>query len=577
VLRKLSRLDEAENALRRAIAIDPENADASYDLATMLMARSEMRQAEPHLRAALTRNPDFVEARAALFHVLNAQRDLAGAAAELEAVLKQRPEWADALYNYAIVLMGMQRDSDAETALRRVIALDSKFFLAYRMLGNILHRQGRIAEMLEICRGGRARHPERFDLESVELFLLNFAEEISDDAMFDRHRAFGERLEVALPPRFETLLENADPERRLRVGYVSGEFNYHPVGLFMLPVLERHDRSRFEVYCYAASEKSDDFTRQLSVRADVWRNAAKLSDSELVETVHGDRIDVLVDLAGHSGISRLGVFAQQPAPVQVAWLGYLNTTGLKRIRYRVTDSYCDPPGLTDRLHTEILARLPHSQWCYRPFISVACTETPPFMRNGHITFGSFNQIAKLSRSTRQMWAEILIRLPDSRLVVLGVASGRAEDDLLKDLANAGVAAPRITVVPFLPVQDYFRWFDAVDIALDTTPYSGGTTTCDALWMGVPVVTVPGSRPASRSAASILATVGLAEWIAATPEDFVRIALGGARDPEALAQVRGSLRQRMRASPLMDEQQFVRDLEGAYRRMWRAWCEEGVRK
>lgn len=577
VLRQLNRLDEAQAALRRAVVIDPGNADASYELATLLIARNEWGQAEQHLRVALKCKPDFVEARAALFHVLDARHDLAGAAAELEAVLKQRPDWTDALYNYAIVLMGMQRDSDAEAALRRVIALDSKLFLAYRMLGNILHREGRVAEMLQICRDGRARHPERFDLESFELFLLNFAEEISDDAMFERHRAFGERLEAACPPRFEPALENRDPDRRLRVGYVSGDFNYHPVGLFMLPVLERHDRSRFEVYCYATSEKSDDFTRQLSARTDVWRDAARLSDSELVEAIHGDRIDVLVDLAGHSGISRLAVFAQQPAPVQAAWLGYLNTTGLKRIRYRVTDSYCDPPGLTDRLHTELLARLPHSQWCYRPFISVVCSETPPFVRNGHITFGSFNQIAKLSRSTRRIWAEILMSLPDSRLVVLGVAGGRAEDQLLGDLANAGVAAPRITAVRFLPLQDYFRWYDAVDIALDPTPYSGGTTTCDALWMGVPVVTVPGSRPASRSAASILATAGLAEWIAATPEDYVRIAVRAARDPEALARVRGSLRQRMRASPLMDEQRFVLDLEGVYRRMWRAWCVEGVRK
>jgi protein O-GlcNAc transferase len=571
VLGKLNRPDEAQAALKRVIALDAENADANYSLATLLLARGEFDNAEPLLRAVVRRDPDSVEAHSRLFDIYHSRGDLSAAVAELERVLELRPDWADALYNYAIILIGMQRDSDAETALRRVIALDSGFFPAYRMLGNILHRQGRVAEMLEICRGGRARHPERFDLESFELFLLNFADDISDDALFERHRAFGERLEVAYRPRFGLLPEKADPERRLRVGYVSGELNYHPVGLFALPVLERHDRSRFEVYCYATSEKSDDFTHRLSARADVWRSAAKLADSELAEAIHGDRIDILVDLAGHSGVSRLGVFAQQAAPVQAAWLGYLSTTGLKRIRYRVTDDYCDPPGLTDRLHTEALVRLPHSQWCYRPFISVPCAQTPPFLRNGHITFGSFNQIAKLSRSARRIFAEVLNGLPDSRLVVLGVAKGNAEDELLKDLASAGVAAARITLVPFVAVQDYFRWFDAVDIALDTMPYSGGTTTCDALWMGVPVVTVPGSRPASRSAASILTTAGLGEWIAASKEEYVRRAADFAGKRDVLVEMRSSLRSRLLASPLMDEERFVRDLEKAYRQMWHHWC------
>jgi predicted O-linked N-acetylglucosamine transferase (SPINDLY family) len=576
VLGKLDRPDDAQAALKRVIALDPENADANYSLATLLLARGESDNAEPLLRRVVRRDPGSVEAHSRLFDIYHSRGDLPAAVAALERVLALRPDWADALYNYAITLMGLQRDSDAEAALRRVIALDAGFHNAYRLLGNILHRQGRVAEMLEICRGGRARHPERFDLESFELFLLNFADDISDDALFERHRAFGERLEAACRPRSGSPPERADAERRLRVGYVSGELNYHPVGLFALPVLERHDRSRFEVYCYATSEKSDDFTLRLSARADVWRNAAKLADAELAEAIQNDRIDILVDLAGHSGASRLGVFAQQAAPVQAAWLGYLNTTGLKRIRYRVTDGYCDPPGLTDRLHTETLVRLPHSQWCYRPFLSVPCAQTPPCMRSGHITFGSFNQIAKLSRSTRQIFAEVLNRLPDSRLVVLGVAEGAAEDELLKDFARAGIVAARITLVPFVAVQDYFRWFDAVDIALDTMPYSGGTTTCDALWMGVPVVTAPGSRPVSRSTASILTTVGLGEWIAAGKEEYVRRAADLAGKRDVLVEMRSSLRNRLLASPLMDEERFVRDLEKAYRQMWHQWCVSGGR-
>lgn len=527
VLRKLGRLDEAQAALKRARAIEPENADAAAALADLLQARG----------------------------------DLAGAAAELEALLGLRPDWVEALYNYGTTLMSLQREADAEAALRRVVDLDAHFLPAYRMLGSLLHKQGRVAEALELLRAARERHPQDFDLSSFELFLLNFSPDIDAEALFERHRAFGERLERAQPSRF-AFAQRSQPGQRLRIGYVSSEFNYHPVGLFMLPVLERHDRSQFEVYCYSTSAKADAFTRRLSAHADAWREASALADAELAEAIHRDRIDILVDLAGHSGIPRLGVFAQQPAPVQAAWLGYLNTTGLTRMRYRITDAVSDPPG-AERAHTETLVRLPHAQWCYRPFLSLAHAPAPPLARKGHVTFGSFGQAAKLSSLTRRLWAQVLQRLPEARLVVAGVAEGRAAQDLLRDLAGAGIAPQRVTLAPFMPLREYFGGFDAVDIALDTAPYSGATTTCDALWMGVPVLTFPGARPVSRSASSILCALGLPQWIAAGAEDYVRRAVELAGERELLAGLRVSLRERMRASPLMDEARFTRDLEQAY--------------
>lgn len=567
VLEAQGSLESAAAQFEAALRQRPDEFGALYHYGRVLRELNRLDEAQGALRRALGADPDNVEAHAAMFQVLEAKGDLAGAASALQSVLAQRPDWPEALYNHGRILMSLQKDDEAESALRRVIALAPGFLLAYRMLGNLLHRHGRVEEMLELCSAGRARHPESFDLESFELLLLNFVDELPADALFARHRAFGERLESAYPRRFALPAERAAAGRRLRVGYVSGDFNYHPVGLFMLPVLERHDRERFETYCYATSTKSDDFTRRLAERAHVWRDARALSEAQLADAIYRDRIDILVDLSGHSGVSRLGVFAQQPAPVQAAWLGYLNTTGLSRIRYRITDAYCDPPGVGDYLHTETLIRLPHSQWCYRPFVTVAHAPRPPLERNGHVTFGSFNQTAKLSHSARSLWAQILNALPNSRLVVLGVGKGRAADDLLRDLADAGIAAARITIVPFVPVQEYLRWFDAVDIALDTMPYSGGTTTCDALWMGVPVVTSPGLRPVSRSAASILTSVGLTDWIAPSAEEYVGRALRFAGEPPALADLRRTLRERMRASPLMDEERFARDLEEAYGRMW----------
>ena len=344
----------------------------------------------------------------------------------------------------------------------------------------------------------------------------------------------------------------------------------------MLPVVERHDRAAFEVYCYSTGGRVDGYTRELSRRADVWRDVSSLSAYALADAIHRDGIDVLVDLGGHSGTPQLAVFAQQPAPVQATWLGYLNTTGMTRVHYRLSDRHADPPGVTDRLHTERLIRLPESQWCYRPFVTVACAEAPPLVRNGYVTFGSFNQALKISPAVRRLWAEILRRLPGSRLMILGIADERARRDLVAAVAAPEVGRERITVQSYVSLQGYFHSFNAVDIALDTTPYSGGTTSCDALWMGVPVVTAPGIRPSSRSTASVLSTAGLSEWIASGPEEYVQLAVEAARDEARVASLRKSLRERLRQSPLMDEKRFARDLEAAYRQMWRKWCENGER-
>jgi protein O-GlcNAc transferase len=533
VLGRLKRLEEAQTALQRALALDPAN----------------------------------VEARGALADVLQERGDLGGAARELEALVRARPDWVEARYNYGTTLLKLGRDVEAEEALRRVIEQAPRLALAYRMLGNLLHRHGRIGEMLKLCRSALQGEGESFEIESFELFLHNFSDEISDEALSKRHRSFGARLEAAVPLRFQH--NNArDPERRLRVGYVSGDLNSHPVGLFLLPVLERRDRSRFEVYCYSTSTKVDAFTPKLSAAADGWRDASALSEEQLAETVHADGIDILVDLSGHSGVARLGTFARRPAAVQAAWLGYLTTTGLSRIDYRITDRHADPPGLTERLHSETLVRMPHSQWCYRPLIRVAYAASAPCARNGYVTFGSFNQVAKISRTTRALWSAILEQLPEARLLIAGVPPGAWAHQLAQNFQG------RVTLVPFVPLREYFACFDSVDIALDTTPYSGGTTTCDALWMGVPLVTAPGTRPTSRSAASILATAGLTDWIAPSAEEYVRRAVEYSKNTQLLNQLRGALRSRIQTSPLMDEDGFARDLENRYRQMWRQYCAQG---
>jgi len=564
-------IDAAIRSYEAALALDPGDPYANYDLGKLLCARGDLERAEPLIRAALDRRPEFPEAQVVLSNLHESRGDLAAALSTLESALKQRPDWAEVLFNYSGVLWKLRRLSEAETALRRAIAIDPGLVPAYGLLGNVLRRQARIPEALEVLGAARKLDPGRLDIESNELFMLTCWDEISTEALFVRHKDFGARLERAIARRFEPFGNSRDPERRLRVGYVSGDFNFHPVAFFTIPLFKRHDRSACEIFCYWTGDTVDDFTRQVQTHADVWRDVASMSDAGLAETINRDAIDILVDLSGHSGFFRLAVFAQQPAPVQVTWLGYLCTTGMTRIQYRFCDRHTDPPGMTDRFHTETLVRLPNTQWCYRPVVSIDCSEAPPLKRNGFITFGSFSNVLKLSPTSRRLWVEILTRLPDSRIAFAGVPQGPIRDGLIRDFEKAGIAAGRIATLPRMGYADYLRSFNDVDVSLDTTPYSGGTTTCDALWMGVPVITVPGTRSISRSTTSILATLGLSDWIATSPEDYVRLAVRCTEDRESIAELRRTLRGRMRASPLVDELQFARDVEDAYRRMWRTWC------
>ena len=573
VLASQRKWQEARIELEDALRQRPDDFNALFHYASVLRALNRLDEARTVLQRALAIDPSNADAHAALSDVLCAQSDLAGATAELEAVLAERPDWADALHNYGCMLRRQLRLAEAESAFRRAVEVQPGHASAWRMLGEVLLAQCRTEEAFKHYRLARRNCPHDFSLESAEVFALCGSERISDADLFARHVAFGRRIEAAYVPRTGPFRTAREPQRRLRIGYLSGDFRYHVVTLFTLPVLERHDRSAYEVYCYSTTDMKDGYTQQVAARADVWRDATGLSTTQLTDAIAADEIDILVDLAGHSGVPQLATMAQRPAPVQTTWLGYLNTTGLTRIDYRISDRFADPPGITDRYHTEALVRLPHSQWCYRPFLSPPVAAMPPSAKRGFVTFGAFHQSNKMSPATRRLWGQVLAAVPDSRLIIVGAPRGRTEDELRRDLAGPGVAPERIISDPHRSLEDYLSGFDEVDIALDTLTYSGGTTTCDALWMGVPVITAPGSRSVSRSAASVLSTVGLVDWIAIDAEDYVSRAARFAGEGELLVQLRGSLRARMRASPLMDEERFTRDLEHAYRRMWRNWCGE----
>lgn len=566
----------ARRAYEAALAAEPGNPFAHFNLGRLAFARREHEAAERALRAALEAKPDFAEGWIALANTLDARGAAAGAAQALERALALAPLHAGAWYNYGELLYRLERLDAAEDALKRVLELEPRFVPAWHLLANLLRGASRVAEALEALAAARRLEPARLDLESMELHALMLDDRLSAGELFERHRAFGARLEAAVAPDPAPFAQSRDPERRLRIGYLSCDFNRHPVAWFAQPLIERHDRAQVEVFCYSSATRPPDAeTARLRAAADHWCDAGAMDDAVLAARIRQDAIDILVDLTGHAGVLRLGVFARRAAPVQASWLGYLGTSGLTRMDYRITDARADPRDAAQRLHTESLVRLPHSLWCYRPAHEAPHVTEPPVMRNGFVTFGSFNHAPKISSAARRLWAQVLRAVPGSRLVVVGMPEGRARRGLLGDFAAAGVEASRLTVLPRVAFEEYLRRFDEADVALDSLPYGGGTTTFDALWMGVPVLALAGERSVSRSAASILGGLGLEDWVAATAEDYVRRAIAHAANRASLAGLRRGLRARLRASPLMDEAGFARDMEAAYRDLWHAWCARGV--
>ena len=555
----------ARASYERVLAMEADHPFGAYNLGKLEFLQGRPGPAEALLRRALARKPDFPQAWTVLANVLESQGRPDAAADAIAEAVRLQPDDAAALFMQGRLLAGLGRLDAAEAATARAAQLqpqdaDTQAMHAFRLVD-----QGFAAEALGPLRQAIALAPHRFELRSRELFLMNLGEGVDVRELAGRHRALGALLEAAVPAR--THAPRSADGRRLRLGFVSGDFQGHPVTLFLLPLLQGRDRARFEVFCYSSTKRPDEFTRQVRELSDHWADASAWHDLQLADAIAADAIDILVDLSGHTSTARLGAFAARPAPVQMTWVGYLFTTGLTRMDYRLTDARCDPPALSQPLHTEQLLFLPHSQWCYRPFLVVDPAPAAPCERNGFVTFGSFNNTIKLTRETARRWGGILKALPSARLLVAGVASERKRQSLLQAIEEGGGETSRVRFAPRTDLEGYYRSIGEVDIALDSYPYGGGTTTFDALWMGVPVLTAAGPLPASRSAASVLEALDMGDWVAPQVEGYEALAIERGRDTGALARLRRTLRDQLRRSPLMDEAGFAAAFQGLVEEAW----------
>jgi predicted O-linked N-acetylglucosamine transferase (SPINDLY family) len=564
----LGQLAEAVACYRRLVVLQPDVADYHYRLANALLHAGNLEGAAEHYRQTVRLQPSHAEAHSNLGVTLFEQGRMAEAASSYQQALRARPDYPEALNNLGNALKELGRLDEAVAALEQALRLRPDFADAHGNLGNVLTARGEVPQALASYRRALALRPELALVRSNYLLCLNYDPNADGVELFEEHRRWGELPDCA-PPGVPHR-NDPDPQRRLRIGYLADNFEATAFSCFVQPVLAAHDPARALVFCYQKAPSPS------GKEAITWRSLRGMTPAQVAERVRADDIDVLVDLLGHTRGNWLAVFPYRPAPVQVTWLGYPNTTGLTALAYRLTDAVADPPDEPIR-HTEELVRLPGVFCCYGPPASAPPVGPLPALRAGRLTFGSHHNLAKLNPAVLDRWGHVLRAVPSARLLIFrDTLRGSTRERLLDQFAARGVSADRIEMrVATAANLAYLDLYREVDVALDAFPWTGHTTTCDALWMGVPVLTLRGTRHASRMAASVLSAVGLTEMVTQTLEEFVARAVQLAADVGALAELRASLRERMRASPLCDAAGFTRGLEDTYRTLWRRWASGGA--
>lgn len=571
VLKKQGKLDDAVVSYQNALAIDPDSTTAHYSLAGALKDLGRLDDAVASYRQALQLKPDYVEAHSNLGTTLNALGRPDEALECYRQAVAVRPDHPALHSNLGVALKDMGKLNEAMESFQQALAISPETAALHNNLGDVLLDLGQLDNALACYRRALAIEPDFAAASSNLLFCLNYSPAFSPAQIGDETRAWAARLEakVASVTRLYTNPPVAD--RRLRIGYVSPDFRQHSVAYFLEPVLGAHDRAAFEIFCYAEVEKPDDVTARMQRFADHWCDTSGMTEEELARRIAADEIDILVDLAGHTRGNRLPVFARRPAPVQVTWLGYCNTTGLDAIGYRLTDAVADPDG--DETYSERLHRLPNGFLCYAPPAGTAEIAPPAALANSYVTFGSFNNLAKMTPDVVALWARILNAVPDAHLLLKSrlLAEEATQDQIAGRFADRGVARTRLVLLPRIETTDgHLEAYGRMDIALDPFPYNGTTTTCEALWMGRPVLTLGGDRHAARVSTSILTRCGLEHLIAGSEDAYVEKAIALAGDLTALQTMGSEMRGRMTGT-LCNAALITADIEAAYRDMWRTWC------
>ncbi|MBW8370373.1 MAG: tetratricopeptide repeat protein [Thiobacillus sp.] len=558
----------AADYCRQAVALDPKLAVAHFNLGIALRSQNRFEEACQSFKRAIALLPNYIEAMEALAHAYIALYDWPAAVQVLNEIIAIWPHKAEIHSDLGTIYQAMGRSQDAITAYETALKINPRLGVALNSLGSAYQGQGDFEQAERCYRQCLAATPGDLQARSNLLMLLNYLPDADAATVFKEHLEWGRiaRTRILLIDPIEL---DQDPRRRLRVGYLSPDFREHSVASFIEPVLRHHDRSRFDVWCYSNLPTPDETTKRLKAAVDGWRDIDKLSDGEAARLIRDDRIDILVDLSGHTANNRLGIFAAKPAPVQMTWMGYPNTTGLNTIDYRITDRIADPAG-EEAYYSEAMLRLDDCFLCYQPDPNTPEVAPLPALTNGHITFGSFNNFSKINRGVLQLWAAVLKQVPNSHLLLKcpALTDATVRASVSASLQELGVGTERIDLLGHTRTrQEHLALYAKVDIALDTFPYNGTTTTCEALLMGVPVLSLVGKHHAGRVGASLLKAAGLTDWLADTSEALVANARARATDVAGLDRLRRSLRGQLAGSSLCDAKGFVNRFEAVVLQAW----------
>ncbi|MBL8419215.1 MAG: tetratricopeptide repeat protein [Dechloromonas sp.] len=580
ILRVQDKRDVAINCFDAALKLDPENGEAHLLLGITFRETAKLDDAVGCLRRAISINPDNPEIHISLGDTYNDLGQAGNAITSYQRALKINPDHAVAHSNLGNVHLALGAFDDAIICYRRAIEIQPDLAAAHSNLGAALKDIGYPIESLTSTRRALEIIPGLNAARSNLLFVENSVCQSPSMQLLEEAKRFGEIVTAQAKP-FTSWQNDTNPDRCLRVGFVSGDLRNHPVGHFVEGVLHSlasNVASQLEIHAYTTYFYSDSVSQRIRSCCQGWHLVAGLSDEAFANKIREDGVDILIDLSGHTAHNRLPVFAWKPAPVQVTWLGYLATTGLSAIDYLIADKWTLPESEEPNF-TEKIWRLPQSYLCFTPPQEVTPVAHLPALHNGYVTFGSFNNLTKINDDVVALWARILLAVPNSRLFLKTkqFAQPSVQKRVRDRFSAHGIEGERLLLSGQVAREDYLTPYHQLDIALDPFPYPGITTSVESLWMGIPVITLAGSSFLSRQGVGLLTNAGLSSWIAHTADEYVALARKHASDLGSLAQIRGSLRNRVAASPIFDSVLFAKHFSGALRGMWKNWCSSNPRR
>lgn len=572
-LASLKIYEEAIHFTRRAIILDASNHIFYNSLGNIFWLQKRFNEAYQCYQQSLTLNPNFAEAYSNLAMIFGEMGHLTEAISYFQKALSINDQNPQIRYNLGIAYVKQHQLMEAISCYQQILLTHPFHLETYSSLGKVLKDIGMIDESIDSYQKVLNLNPTYREAFQNFLYTLNFSIIHDRENLFLEHQKFNQQCALPLASSIQPHFNECLRTRRLKIAYLSPDFRKHSLSYFIEPLLRHHDHHQFEIYCYYNNHKVDQITQQLQEYSDHWIDCASFSDEALIKRIRQDQIDILVDLSGHTHHNRVLVLSQKPAPIQVFHtIAYSNTTGLTAIDYRITDHYVDPKN-TDLLSSEVLIRMPVSYYCYRPHEGSPSVNSLPAIKNGYITFGSFNSPAKLNNFILSLWAKLLHTFPHAKLSIMSQAfvDLSVRQFFQNRLARLGIDSKQVIISYAPSTEETLAAYHQIDIGLDSYPFNGATTTCQALWMGVPVVTLVGHTPASRAGLSILSAVDLTELITYTSEEYLEKCASLACDLHHLQTLRKIIRSKMLSSPLMDGLTSTRHLEAAYLSMWEKWC------